>query len=405
MSDLPSGWEWSDLSQICTSITDGDHQPPPQTSSGIPFLVIGNMRNQRLDFSGCRYVPEEYYNSLKSIRRPQKGDVLYSLVGSYGIPALVRDADQFCVQRHIGILRPSSMVSAPFLAYLLSSRDVYDQATSCATGTAQLTVPLTGLRRIRVPIPPRDVQDSIVAAIELQFSRLDAGVGSLGRVRANIDRLRTAILASALSGNLTKPASARTTRRLADVVTIASGQTPSGLQLADHGPVPFYKVGDMNSATGSFMGASRGYVDEATVKKFGLHVRPAGTVIFPKRGGAIATNKKRILQVPAAYDLNTMGLIPGEMISSRFLYLWLSSIELSRLADGSNVPQINNGDLQDLTLNLPSRSEQDKIVAAADILLADINLLAEALDRSEVRSDRLRSAVLAAAFSGKLVPH
>ena len=54
------------------------------------------------------------------------------------------------------------------------------------------------------------------------------------------------------------------------------------------------------------MAASRGYMDLPTARQFGLHIRPAGTVIFPKRGGAIATNKKRILREPAAYDLNTM---------------------------------------------------------------------------------------------------
>jgi restriction endonuclease S subunit len=205
VSDLPSGWAWAELSQICTSITDGDHQPPPQTSTGIPFLVIGNIRNRRLDFSNCRYVSEEYYQSLKSIRRPQKGDVLYSLVGSYGIPALVRSDDAFCVQRHIGILRPSLEVSASFLAYLLSSTDVYDQATSCATGTAQPTVPLAGLRRIRVPVPPRDEQEKIVAAIEEQFSRLDAGVAALRRAEKSMSVMKTAQLRLLMSAGATLP--------------------------------------------------------------------------------------------------------------------------------------------------------------------------------------------------------
>src|ERR1700722_7401202 len=45
MSDLPTDWEWAELSEVCTSIPDGDPQPPPQTSSGVPFLVIGNIRN------------------------------------------------------------------------------------------------------------------------------------------------------------------------------------------------------------------------------------------------------------------------------------------------------------------------------------------------------------------------
>src|SRR6266487_2092684 len=124
MSDLPAGWVWTNLAQVCTSITDGDHQPPPQAPEGIPFLVIGNIRNQVLDFTNCRYVSTHYFESLSLIRRPKKSDVLYTLVGSYGISVLVRDDRPFCVQRHIGIVRPSQEISASFLALALSTRAV-----------------------------------------------------------------------------------------------------------------------------------------------------------------------------------------------------------------------------------------------------------------------------------------
>ncbi len=203
MNDLPTGWARTELAQVCTSITDGDHQAPPQVPLGIPFLVIGNIRTQQLDFTDCRHVPPEYFESLNPVRRPQKGDVLYSLVGSYGISVLVKDDSPFCVQRHIGILRPSPEISSAFLALALSSPAVFDQATQYATGTAQLTVPLSGLRRIRVPLPPRLEQGRIVAAIEEQFSQLDAGVAALERVRRGLKRLRAAVLQVAADGRLT----------------------------------------------------------------------------------------------------------------------------------------------------------------------------------------------------------
>jgi type I restriction enzyme, S subunit len=153
-AELPEGWLWTSIQEVCTSVTDGDHIPPPKSESGIPFLVIGNVRSKSIEFGGCRYVPESYYHQLDEIRRPSKGDILYTLVGSYGIPVVIRDARPFCVQQHISILRPSQYVNVDFLARVLESKLVFDQATQCATGIAQKTVPLAGLRGILIPFPP-----------------------------------------------------------------------------------------------------------------------------------------------------------------------------------------------------------------------------------------------------------
>jgi len=163
---LPIGWSWCRLHDVFLSITDGDHQPPPKAEDGVPFLVIGNIRNRSVDFAGCRFVPESYYASLDSSRRPLKGDILYTLVGSYGIPVLLHDDIPFCIQRHIGILRPSRHVNSDFMTRVLETGFVFGQATVFATGIAQKTVPLSGLRNILIPLPPLAEQHRIVAKVD-----------------------------------------------------------------------------------------------------------------------------------------------------------------------------------------------------------------------------------------------
>lgn len=163
----PSGWVWNRLSDLCVSITDGDHQPPPQVPEGIPFLVIGNVLKTPMEMSNCRRVPPAYYSSLDSRRRPLQGDILYTLVGAtLGRPVLVETSTPFCVQRHIGILRPSSAVSVEYLMYALKSRFAYNQAVACATGTGQKTVPLSGLRRLLIPVPSLAEQERIVGKVD-----------------------------------------------------------------------------------------------------------------------------------------------------------------------------------------------------------------------------------------------
>ena len=67
---------------------------------------------------------------------------------------------------------------------------------------------------------------------------------------------------------------------------------------------------------------------------------------FAKRGGAISTNKKRILGRPAILDPNLMGIVPDEgLIMQEYLLLWFENFDLSTLASGSTVPQLNRKDL------------------------------------------------------------
>jgi type I restriction enzyme S subunit len=152
------------------------------------------VRSQSIDFGSCRYVPDAYYQQLDEIRRPTKGDVLYTLVGSYGIPIVVKDDRPFCVQRHIGILRPSRYVNGDCLARILESRVVFDQATRCATGIAQKTVPLAGLRGILIPLPPLAEQHRIVAKVDELMALCDQLEAAKTEREQSRDRLVAASL-------------------------------------------------------------------------------------------------------------------------------------------------------------------------------------------------------------------
>ena len=119
--DLPTNWVWASLIEVCGTITDGDHQPPPKAKDGIPFLVISNINKGRIDFSNTRYVRETYFASIKESRKPKKGDILYSVVGSYGIPVLVNTERPFCFQRHIALIRPANRINTQY-CWIISTK-------------------------------------------------------------------------------------------------------------------------------------------------------------------------------------------------------------------------------------------------------------------------------------------
>jgi type I restriction enzyme S subunit len=164
--ELPDGWEWSNLSDLFALVTDGDHQAPPKSDSGVPFLVIGNLNRGKIVFDDCKYVPEEYYQNLDWGRQPVAGDILYTVTGSYGIPIPVDSDESFCVQRHVAILKSTKSTPRKYLKLVLGSKYALDHATKIATGIAQKTVPLTGLRKMPVPVPSENEQHRIVAKVD-----------------------------------------------------------------------------------------------------------------------------------------------------------------------------------------------------------------------------------------------
>lgn len=154
--------EFKTLEACCISIADGDHQPPPKSKSGIPFVTISNISSNQFDFSNTMFVPIEYYSNLDEKRKPRKGDILYSVVGSFGIPVLIKDDAPFVFQRHIAILRPNpQIIDSRFLFYTMLSYGFYAKADAAAIGAAQRTISLSSLRSIKILLPSLSVQKHI----------------------------------------------------------------------------------------------------------------------------------------------------------------------------------------------------------------------------------------------------
>lgn len=156
-------WEKVKLGDICESISDGDHLPPPKSVNGIPFVTISNVNSSnQFDFKNTMFVPQEYYEKLDEKRKPRINDILYSVVGSFGIPVFIKENRPFVFQRHIAILRPNeSRIHPRYLYYKMLSKDFYMKADAVAIGAAQRTISLTSLRNMEISIPCKDSQKRI----------------------------------------------------------------------------------------------------------------------------------------------------------------------------------------------------------------------------------------------------
>ena len=196
-------WEMVKLKDICESISDGDHLPPKRTTKGIPFITISDIKGNNIDFSNVSYMTEAYYDNLTKNRKAQKGDILYTVTGSFGIPVMIENDKKFCFQRHIGLIRPNlNVVNQKWLYFMLQSYLIYSQASEKATGTAQKTVTLTVLRDFNLCIPPLTEQQRIVKEIESRLSQATASETYIENALQQAEALRQSILKKAFSGEL-----------------------------------------------------------------------------------------------------------------------------------------------------------------------------------------------------------
>ncbi len=191
------------IESICYHVTDGDHMPPPKAESGVPFIMISNINRNTIDWNNTAFVDRNYYESINEKRKPQKGDVLYTVTGSYGLPVLVDFETDFCFQRHIALLRPKPVITQKYLYYALMEPETYAQATKGATGTAQKTIGLGILRKMQIPFCENiAAQNAIVEDIENRLSVCDGIEQTVDAALQQADALRQSILNQAFKGRL-----------------------------------------------------------------------------------------------------------------------------------------------------------------------------------------------------------
>ena len=185
------------------------------------------------------------------------------------------------------------------------------------------------------------------------------------------------------------------------VCKLKSGNT--NVEEITNGDVPFVRVSDMNIPENKlYIETSKTFVDR---KNCINSIFPTGSIIFPKRGGAILTNKRRIVKKEICCDLNIMGAIPGEKVNSLFLYYYLLSKDFGILYNGSAVPQINNGDIEPLLFPLPPLSEQRSIVSYLDSTCGKIDEWVAKKQKEVEHLQELKQRVIADAVTRGLNPH
>ncbi|MBK7675881.1 MAG: restriction endonuclease subunit S [Candidatus Accumulibacter sp.] len=254
--------------------------------------------------------------------------------------------------------------------------------------------------------PPQTTRLSSVSTRNgIEPAILDAAFDGIATAKANAEKnlqSARALFESHLQSVFTERGEGWVEASIEDVCTLKSGTSVSVSLEKSEGEIPYVKVSDMTYAGNETeIVASSRYLDMADIGKNAVF--PTGTTIFPKRGGAILTNKKRLTALPICADLNIMGVIPSSNLLPRLLYFYFLNVDMRLIGSGSSIPQINNYDIAPLKISFPeSQGDQENIVEQLESLAEETQRLETIYQQKLTALDDLKKSLLHRAFSGQL---
>ena len=455
---LPDGWLRATVGEIYNVVGGGTPSTKVEEywQGDIPWISSADIYGPK-DIRPRRSITENAVRSSATNLVPAGSLIVVTRVG-LGKVALTPMPICFS-QDSQGLIGSEEVVLPDFAIYYLSQ--AVQEFKRQSRGTTIAGVTKKQLVDLPFVLPPLPEQHRIVAEIETQFTRLEAGVAALKRAQANLRRYKAAVLKAACEGGLV-PAEAELARaegrdyELADVLLrrilaerrakweadnpgkryqapippdtsdlpelpegwvwasldeltyhITSGSRGWAKYYSDTGSV-FIRAQDIN--TDELVLDNVAYV-ELSESTEGVRTRVFQDDLLVTITGANVTKTALVKQQPdEAYVSQHVGLVrPVLTDTSLYLYYWIVSPAhgrgmLEKDAYGAGKPGLNLTNLRELVVALPCLSEQHRIVAEVERRLSVVAELDKQVEAALQRAERLRQAILKRAFEGRLVP-
>lgn len=338
------------IKDICTSVTDGSHNPPQGIEkSEYMMLSSKNIFDDEITFDEPRFLSEKDFEREHKRTQIAVGDVLLTIVGTVGRTAVVdEDMPAFALQRSVAVLHPKNDVCLPrFLMYALRGKRTYIE--NRAKGVAQKGIYLKEVSDIDIYIPDISNQEIII-------NKLDK-VNTIIKLRQEellaLDNLIKARFVELFDGKYPED----TLLNLCNIVDYR-GKTP---EKVEHG-LPFITAKNVKMHHMTL--EPREYISKETYDK--VMVRG-----FPKEGDVVFTTEAPLGNVCRIPHFDTEFYIGQRIVTMQtdalnptYLEYALSDEEFVRKymgkSSGSTVTGIRVRLLQQLTIPVPARTLQDE---------------------------------------------
>jgi len=404
-------WKSAKLSEVCTKISDGTHHSPEvqhnEPGKGrFKYVTSKNIRPWGLDLGDIAYIDEKIHREIYSRCQPELGDVLLTKDGANtGNVAINMLDEEFSLLSSVALLKPKrDVLESRFLRYYIESPVGSKRLLGEMTGTAIRRIILKKIKDTEIPVAPIAQQRRIVAEIEKQFTRLEAGVAALRRVQANLKRYRAAVLKAACEGRLVpSDVSAWKQLKVSEIGEAITGNTPPTSDKENLGDeLPFFKPTDLDA--GYNVREARQYLSAKGAKL--ARVLPTGSVLVTCIGATIGKTGFARVDCATNQQINALVVNPKIAIPGWAFWLFSSPVgqqQIKSKASATTLPILNKSKFEALEFPIPPLAEQTRIVAEVERRLSVVEELESVVTANLQRATRLRQSILQKAFTGGLL--
>jgi type I restriction enzyme S subunit len=394
LGSIPADWGYSEVGPMLIELRNGLSASQDREYGEYAVTRIETISLDRFNPGKVGYV-----NNLSSdqieLYSLRPGDILFSHINSdpqIG-RSVVYEGYPPKLLHGMNLLRirvDESYLDTRYLSYLFAhyrTNGVFIKLASRAVN--QSSINQGKLKALRVFLPPLPEQRRIAAVLNVIQDAIAAQEDVIAAARAFkrslMQRLFTygsgrepAVTKETDIGEIPAHWEVRFLSEIAQAKTSTSGADNLGkydsVLASDEVKVLFLKVSDLNLPGNETQLVSAQQVYR-TNQLGRLNTVPPQAIVFPKRGGAIGTNKKRMTVYHSLLDPNLIAVVAGAMVISEYLYYWFERFDLSTISDNTTIPQLNKKDIESIRLPLPTIAEQIQI--ADFIAVNDAKIAAE----------------------------
>ncbi|MCS5692013.1 restriction endonuclease subunit S [Cyanobium sp. FGCU-6] len=241
-------WSAEPLGAICEIVSGitKDAKKQGHDYREVPYLRVANVQRLQLDLSEVKTIPVK--ESAIARYRLEPGDILLNEGGDrdkLGRGWIWQGQISECIhQNHVFRARIRDGKALPkWVAYYANTNEA--RAYFLATGkqtTNLASISKKNLSALPIPLPPIEIQESIITEIDTQLSRLDETVSTLQGIQAKLKQARASILKAAVEGRLTAKKSTH------HLLAISRQDNPSALRRVDGTELGGRKDANVNEA-------------------------------------------------------------------------------------------------------------------------------------------------------------